>query len=193
MARPREFDTDDAIERAMGMFWTHGYAATSLADLTDAMGISKSSLYETYGNKHALFLAALRRYADSHLAEAVAILEGDRPGREAIAAVFDRLLGRALSGEPRAGCFLANCASELAPHDPEIARYVADALARMEDAFACAVARGQAAGDIARRHDARALARFLVTSANGLQVMSKAGRDRAALEEVKRIVLAALE
>jgi len=193
MARPREFDTDDALDRAVEVFWTHGFEATSLVDLTAAMGISKSSLYETYGNKHDLFLAALGRYADSRLGQAVAILESDLPGREAIAAMFDLLLARALSGGTRTGCFLANCASEMAPHDRDAERRVAAALGRMEDAFARAVERGQAAGDIPRRHEARALARFLVTSANGLQVMSKAGRDRAALEDAKRIVLAALD
>ncbi len=192
MARPREFETDDALERAMAVFWARGYEATSLVDLTDAMGISKSSLYETFGNKRDLFLAALDHYAQSRLAPLVAILEGDRPGREAIAAVFAVLVERALAGQTRHGCFLANCASEVAPHDADAARLVAGALGRMEDAFRHAVARAQAEGAIPPGRDSRALARFLVTVANGLQVMSKAGFGRAALEDVIGVAIAAL-
>lgn len=193
MARPREFDANDALERAMDVFWTRGYAATSLVDLTDAMGISKSSLYETFGNKRDLFLAALDHYAQSRVGQMVAVLEGDRPGREAIAAVLATLVERALAGRTRSGCFLANCASEVAPHDPDTRRLVAAALGRMERAFHSAVARAQAEGAIAPGRNARALARFLVAVANGLQVLGKAGFGRETLENVVGVALAALD
>ena len=128
MARPREFNPDDAVEQAMQAVWSKGYEATSLSDLTRAMGISRSSFYETFGSKHGLFLEAIERYRDTTVERAVAELEGDGPARAAIAGVFGRVVDNAVGRGDRRGCFVCNCATEVSPHDPEAAARVAACL-----------------------------------------------------------------
>ena len=120
MARPKEFDVEQALEAAMRAFWERGYEATSLSDLTEAMGVPKASLYATYGDKHRLFLAALARYSRHELDGLRAALAGRSP-RAALEAVF---AGAVSSLDPRdshRGCFVANSVAEVGPHDAEAA------------------------------------------------------------------------
>ena len=191
MARPREFCQEEALDQAMLVFWAKGYEATSLTELTRAMGISKSSFYDTFGSKHDLFLAAIERYSAEATERMVADLEGDGSAREAIAAVFWRTTDCA-DGDRR-GCFMGNCAVEVSPHDPAAAARIAAGISRFERAFEKAVRRGQQGGEISSGHDARSLARYLVASLHGLQVMAKAKPDKEASEDVIRVVLAALD
>ncbi|MFQ5775406.1 MAG: TetR/AcrR family transcriptional regulator [Kiloniellaceae bacterium] len=193
MGRPREFDENEALERAMEVFWAKGYEAASLQDLTEAMGLSRSSFYETFGSKHALFLAAIERYGDIIARRLEADLAGCRPAREAIARVFEIAVETAVDEGDLRGCFLGNCAVEVSPNDPAAAAQVRAGLARIEDKFYQAVRRGQNAGEIPTERDARALARYLVGSLNGLRVTAKANPDAAALRDIVRIVLAALD
>ena len=194
MVRPREFNAEDALERAMQLFWAKGYEATSLSDLTAAMGLSKSSLYDTFGSKHELFLAAMDRYNETVAARrAAGVIDGAKDSRAGIAAVFAAFLDEMVGQGEKRGCFVNNSAVELAPHDAAVAARVAAGLAHLEESFHGAVRQGQEAGDIAERHDARALARYLTASLNGLVVLAKANPERAALEEVVGVVLAALD
>lgn len=193
MARPREFDSDQALDKAVQVFWTGGYEATSLCDLLAAMGLSKSSFYETFGSKHALFLAALDRYEKTETSRAVAWLEQPGSPRKAIRALFERLVEKACTKGERSGCFLNNCAVEQAPHDAQASARVSTAMTRMEEAFRRAVKRGQGMGEINRTHDARALARFLNSNLNGLNVVAKVNPDRKALKDVVAVVMNALD
>ena len=194
MARPREFNAEDALEKAMQLFWAKGYEATSLQNLTAAMGLSKSSLYDTFGSKHELFLSAMDRYNETVAARHVAgVIASATDARAGIAAVFAAFLDEMLGAGEKRGCFVNNSAVELAPHDAAVAARAAAGLAHLEESFYGAVRQGQEAGDIAAGRDARALARFLAASLNGLIVLAKINPKRAALEEVVEVVLAALD
>ena len=193
MARPREFDTDDVLEKAMQAFWSGGYEATSLADLTRAMGISKSSFYEAFGSKHALFLATIERYGETTAERTVGLLEKSTWAKGAIAAVFELVIDSATAEGQRRGCFMNNCAVANASRDTAVASRVIGFMDRLEAAFESAVARGQEAGDIPSDHDAQALARFLASSLQGLIVTAKANPDREKLNDIVRVVLAALD
>ncbi len=194
MARPREFNAEDALEKAMQLFWAKGYEATSLSDLTAAMGLSKSSLYDTFGCKHELFLSAMDRYNETVATRFVAgVIDGATDSRAGIAAVFCCFLDEMLGKGDKRGCFANNSAVELAPHDAAVAARAAAGLAHLEETFYRAVRQGQEAGDIATGRDARALARYLAASLNGLIVLAKTNPERAALEEVVEITLAALD
>lgn len=193
MARPKEFDSCVALERAMEVFWAKGYEGTSLNDLLAAMELSKSSLYETFGSKHELFLAALDRYRDTRTAMMIRALEDAETARSGVQAVFDQAVETAVTpGKPR-GCFLNNCAVEVDPSDKAALQRVRGGVGLMEEAFRRRLEQGQAAGEIAADHDASALARYLNSTLMGLAVMGKANPDREKLEEIVKIALQALK
>jgi len=177
----------------MHVFWARGYVGASLNELIEAMGLSKSSFYETFGSKHELFLASLDFYRDTVLHKLAEHLAGAPSPRAAIAEGLAMVIDKTLKQGDRRGCFIGNCATETASGDRAVAARVTAGMAHIEEAFHGAVARAQAVGEIPARHDARALARFLTSSLNGLRVMAEANRDRAALEDVVRITLSALD
>ena len=193
MARTKEFEPERALARATDLFWRRGYEATSMRELLGAMGIGRGSFYDTFGDKHALFLASLDRYREAAEESTLSMLEAGS-AKEAIRTVFeDAVDGLARQAEPRRGCLLANTAVELAPHDPEVGERIAGHVARTEEAFERTIVRGRASGELAARHDPEALARFLVNNLLGLRVLARTGAPRRALEDVARVALEALE
>lgn len=194
MARTKEFDPQRALARATDLFWRRGFEAASVQELLDCMGIGRGSMYGTFGDKHALFLAALDRYREEAEGSTASTLEEGGSPKESIRAVFGSMVdGLASQEEPRRGCLLANSAVELAPHDAEVGERVSRYVARMEEAFERTIVRGQASGEIADRHDPEALACFLVNNSLGLRVLVKTGASRRALEDVARVALGVLE
>jgi TetR/AcrR family transcriptional repressor of nem operon len=193
VARQKEFDRSVALDRAMAVFWTKGFEATSIEDLVARMGIQRGSLYGTFGSKRALFLAALDRYQRGVAKELFDALEQPGSGTEAIRRFFLLKIAGSLERGRPLGCLLTNSAVELARRDPGASAKVAASLAGLEDAFHRALVRAETAGEIERGRDLRALARFLTSSAQGLSVMARAAPDRSLLEDVVKVVLAAVE
>ena len=193
MARPREFSKNEALEKAMQVFWAKGYRATSLSDLIHAMGLSKSSFYDAFGSKRALFLSAIDHYNHTVAAGSIAALIAEAGGgRAGIAAVFERYLADMVDAGERRGCFVNNSAIEMAPSDDQAAALVGAGLANLEEAFHGAVTKGQARGEIAPEREPRALARYLASSLNGLLVLAKVRPERTTLDEVVSLVLETL-
>ncbi|MBO6520874.1 MAG: TetR/AcrR family transcriptional regulator [Rhodospirillales bacterium] len=192
MARPKEFDVDHALREAMNVFWSNGYKATSLGDLTRAMRISKSSMYETFGSKHDLFLATIEHYIRTQTTQISGAAHIDAPAVKVIRALFHRAVQRMAEPNSRRGCYLNNCAVEVSVRDGEAGERVEKGLDMMEEAFVELVARGQREGDIATHHDPRPMARFLVSSLNGILVMGKAHADTDKLNDVVDITMNAL-
>ena len=193
MARPREFDIDDALERAMNVFWAKGYEATSMADLMAAMSLSKSSLYDTFGSKHELFISALERYNARVAGPGIsAIVEGAGGGTAGIAAIFAKYVEDFARLKETRGCFIGNCAVELGARDEICTVKVAEGLATMEAIFRGAVETAKARGEIPGTADARRLARYLTSSLNGLIVLGKADADRETLQDIVDTVMASL-
>jgi TetR/AcrR family transcriptional repressor of nem operon len=193
MARPREFDEDTALERAMQAFWAKGYESTSLDDLCEATGLARSSLYAAFGDKRELYLRALDRYEDGVGERIAAALARPLPVRKAIAAFVDRLVEDIVSGPGRRGCFIGNCAAELARGDRGAATRVRKSLERIETGFRDALARAKAEGEISASADVAALARFLTAGIQGLRLVGKANPDRAVLKDVAAVMLRCLE
>ncbi|HJO75551.1 MAG TPA: TetR/AcrR family transcriptional regulator [Rhodospirillales bacterium] len=192
MARPREFDTTEALSQAMQVFWTKGFDATSLNDLLDAMGLSKSSFYDTFGSKHEVFLETIEHYKKTITAQFSGVAGLNSPARKLIESLFERAVSRLTEEGGQRGCYLNNCAVEVAPHDPKAAKLVNGGINLMEDAFFDLVQRGQSEGDIASDKDARALARFLTSSLNGLLVLGKANPDREVLTDICKTTIKVL-
>jgi TetR/AcrR family transcriptional repressor of nem operon len=161
-------------------------------DLLEEMGIGRGSMYDTFGDKRALFLAALERFEETRVSRADEILEGSASAVEGIRRLFETTIEGLVSYEPRRGCLLANTAVELAPHDEQIARRISCYVRRTEDAFERALVRGRATGEIPADKDPKALARFLVSILHGVRVLARAGVDRAVLDDSVRTALEAL-
>lgn len=187
MPRTKEFETGDALDAAMQLFWRKGYAATSLRDLLDGMGIGYGSFYNAFGDKHALFLASLDRFRELRTSWIDEVLEDS--GLRGMEEVFRRTVDGLVGFEPRRGCLLANTAVELGPHDAEVAAKISRYVRHTEAVFERAVIRAQEAGEIPADRDPRAMACFLVNTLHGLRVLARVGTDRAVLEDAVRVAL----
>ncbi|WP_255568500.1 TetR/AcrR family transcriptional regulator [Neoroseomonas alba] len=175
----------------MTRFWEHGYAATSVRDLGDCMGLGAASLYNAFGDKRALFTRCLDRYLDRNMRERIARHEASNPPREAIEAFLAESVERSLAD--RRGCLLVNTALEIAPHDEEVGEVVAARLGELEAFFRRCILRGQRSGTIARRHPARDLARLFLTTVMGLRVLARARPEPALLRGAVRQALTLLD
>lgn len=192
MGRPRKLAPDKALGRAMGRFWSHGYAATSIADLVGETTLNRGSLYGTFGDKQVLFAACLERYAAS---AAGAWLEGlERPGAglDEVRRFFRSLAAYAAGDPARRGCLMVNTAVELAPHDKAAEDAAARHFRRMGDAFRAALERAQAADALAPGADPAALAPYLVAVASGLLVLARVGVERGMAERIADTALVML-
>jgi TetR/AcrR family transcriptional repressor of nem operon len=193
VGRKREFDRDEALDRAMQLFWCKGYEATSVQDLLDEMGINRGSFYDTFGDKRSLFLAAIDRYNETFLAKLRIGLESSNSPKSAITNTIKDLAARAAADAQRRGCLVTNSVVELAPHDSEAAGRAAWCLEQMEGVFYDALVRARTQGELGERHDPRTLARFLISSYQGMRVMSKIHRGQSSLGDIVNVVVAALD
>jgi len=187
--RPREFDTDAAVERAMGVFWSGGYHGTSLPDLLKATALSRGSLYAAFGDKHGLFLRALDRYIDDALTRLDSELD---PRKSALAGVRKCLAGyvdRTSGVAGKRGCLVVATAMELAAHDPEVEQRIRRFFKTMESRLTEALARAQVSGELADGVDPRIAARLLVCLVEGMRVVAKTGSDRATSQAVVQTLI----
>ena len=193
MARHKEFDRDEALQRAMEVFWSRGYEAASVGELVKHMGINRQSLYDTFGDKQALYLQALDRYREVEGRKMFELLE--RPGsvKKALRRLFEGVVAGSFCGGERRGCFVGNAMSERAGRCPETAARACGQLAAAEEALYRALLRGKRAGEIEGGRDLRAVARFLYGSLQGLQLMAKATQDRKTLQDVVKVTLSVLD
>jgi TetR/AcrR family transcriptional repressor of nem operon len=193
MARQKEFDRDEVLHKAMEVFWARGYEGTSIQDLVKHMGINRQSIYDTFGDKHSLFLQALDRYCEIESRKVFEVLE--RPGsmKRNLRRLFEEAVARAMSAEGQRGCFVGNSMSELAGRCQETADRTCNSVARAEKMFQRALERGKQQGDFIEVRDPRAVARFLYSSLQGLNLMAKATRDRKMLNDVVKVTLSVLD
>lgn len=193
MARHKEFNRDEALQKAMEVFWSRGYEAASIQDLVKHMGINRQSLYDTFGDKHALYLQALDRYGEVESRRMLEFL--DRPGsvKKTLRQFFDDVVEGSLGKGQRRGCFMGNAMSELAGRCKETASRTCSNMAAAEEAFYRALLRGKREGELEHVRDLRAIARFLYSSLQGLVLMSKATQDRKTLEDVVKVTLSVLD
>lgn len=189
MARPREFDADKALDKAMRVFWERGYQGTSIEDLMKALGVRKQSLYGAFGDKRSLFLKCLNLYAQQTLVSVQTMLnESDSP-LEGIRRVL-RYASRPV--EPKdcpAGCLMANTALEMGLSDPKVAEEVRKMFRSFERILAAAARRAQEQGEIGTNVDTAVIGLSLANTINGIRILEKTGASK---QQVKRVVETAL-
>ena len=192
MARPRDFDEAVALDAAIECFRQHGYEATSVRDLTACMGIGPTSLYNSFGDKRALFIKALERYVNCSVRARLKRLESSLPPKQAVRTLIEDVIERSLTDRTRGGCLLINSALEIAPHDPELGAEIAKRLSEIEGFFRRSIVAAQTSGVIPRKLNSSDVARLLLGVLLGIRVLARSKPERALLEGVARPALALL-
>jgi AcrR family transcriptional regulator len=190
--RPRTFDADDALERAVEVFWRHGYEGASLHELTAAMGVNKPSLYAVFGSKEELFRRAVARYAEIDMAYARKALE-ELTARDVLRTLLhDNVDALTQPGRPP-GCLSVQGGVSCGPDNAGVAEFLAASRLAGEQALADRLARAVDEGDLAATSDPTALARFVMTFSEGQAVHAAAGAQRDQLRQSADIALTALD
>jgi len=191
MGRPKGFEPDAVIAQAMETFWSKGYTDTSPADLVEATGVAKGSLYHSFGSKRQLFDRALDRYSQMQAERAVECLAQPGTAKERIRAYFALLMDDDLDGPVRRGCLAQNTVGELGGRDAEVTRAVHRLQEGVIELFAARIRQGQRDGDVDEDVDAQAQAMLLQTALAGLRVMARTF-DRPTLYRIIDTSLAGL-
>jgi TetR/AcrR family transcriptional repressor of nem operon len=178
--RPRAFDTQQALARARDLFWSRGYAATSVQDLVDELGVQRGSLYAAFGDKHDLYLKAVALYAKDNREHLEAVLR-DGPLLPALRRML--LEPSALTGAPelpqgRRGCLVGNTTAELVPGDEAARALAAAAYDGFTEVVTAALARAQATGEVTTSATPEAQARLLLLLFQGSALVSRVQPDR---------------
>ncbi|MFQ5493960.1 MAG: TetR/AcrR family transcriptional regulator [Phycisphaerae bacterium] len=191
MARPKQFQPEYALGKAMEAFWGRGYEATSVQDLVNATGVSRQSLYDTFGGKRDLFLACIDHYIRTINGRIPQILGAPgsplanvRRAMTEMANVFAAQNGR--------GCLVSNTVVEMGDHDSAIAEKVRSNLRFVRAIIHGALDRSVEAEELPRSTDTAALSRFLLCTLQGLVVMARAGAEPGEVQEVTGVALSVL-
>jgi TetR/AcrR family transcriptional repressor of nem operon len=192
MARPKEFDPERALAKAMSVFWRLGYETTSTDVLIREMGIAKQSLYDTFGDKRALYLKALAYYRDKTNAGLRQVFESNRSVRDGFARLLFDLSSESREQHQR-GCLLlsANLARDIG--DAVIADFLRDNQATVESIFVEALRNAQERGELSRKQNPVALGRFFLVTIQGMRAMARLKSERTALEQIARVALAVFD
>lgn len=189
MGRPKQFDSEVAVDAAMEVFWRKGYAATTPQDLVDALGIGKGSLYHAFGSKQELFLRALRHYGDTQVAALAERLRAPGPVKERLRAALHLLAESDLADPDLRGCLAVNTSAELLGAGREAAEVIRGVFDRIEAVLQKAVEEGRCTGEINARCDPHEIASGLLATIVGMHVLA---RTADGPERLARIVAAAL-
>jgi len=188
MARPKEFDPEHALEKAMNLFWRLGYENTSMEALMQKMGIARQSIYDTFGDKRALYLKAMALYRDQTNSQTQKMLNEIPLVRDGFAKLLYGLAGETREQHER-GCLLLSANLQRDLKDAAIRDLLRDNQARVEAIFLQALARAQKQGELSPKDDLVALAHFFVVTIQGMRAMARLKSDKRALEQVARIAL----
>ncbi len=193
MSRPIEFDRQEVLLKAMMVFNQKGYAASSIQDLLDAMGLNRGSLYAAFGDKRALYMEALNLYERLSVDGFEGFLSaGESPIRN-IQAFFDMTFLGLAQEQLRAGCFFVNTIVEMTDIDQDLVDTAGSKLDRLEAALEKALERAQETGELSRDKDPVAIARFLGTAIKGLRVTCKQNQDKEVIGNIIKTALSVLE
>jgi TetR/AcrR family transcriptional repressor of nem operon len=191
--RTKAFDIDQVLDKAVRIFWLKGYEATTIPALEIQMGIKRQSLYNTFGNKHSLFLSALKRYHDQIIVENFAQLLTTSSPKRAIKDYFYQRIKGIRDPNTIDGCLITNSLTELGLSDQEVKKQTKKTLEYMEQVFYKAIMRAQDLGEVDSSKNAELIAMQLLNNAQGLFVLSKSGTSRKKLNTLVEQFLTILD
>lgn len=182
--RPLSFDRDQAVQRAMLLFWQHGYEATSLSQLTAALGVPPSSIYTAFGDKKGLFLAAVQRYVTGGPVSASSIIQGAASARKAAQSLLrEAAIGYTAAGTPR-GCLLASSAISCSPVASDVQQVLARIRRGIQRELRDKLRQGRQRAELPADTDVDALAAHTMAVIQGMSTLARDGASRAALLRV---------
>ena len=193
MARAKEFDETAVLNKALNVFWCKGFNGTSAQDLVDALGISRSSLYDTFGDKRNLFIQSLQYYRENMSGRMIELIDKSENIEKTVSDIFKAATTEAIEDKLSKGCFIVNSTIELASHDKEVASIINQNIQDIEDALCKAIKKGQDEGIFSTAQTARAYARFLFNNISGIRVASRYGADKHVYDDIVKITLSVLK
>lgn len=196
MAGTRKFDPDHVLQAAMETFWRVGYQGASIDLLVRETGIGRGSMYNSFGDKHGLFLSALDHYDETICAERLGLLLASGSPKAVLRAFIDHI-ARPRRRDRRDnllyGCLMTHSAVELCPDDPYVVARVDWNLQKLEGAFRTLLQRGRDAGEISDAKDLDALARFLTVAVQGLLVTARGFSEESLITDSIDVIMASLD
>ena len=193
MPRSKLFDKEEALKKAMVLFWEKGYHATSMQDLVDTLGISRGSLYDTFGGKQELFDRAIGLYQNTNQNNILTFFEAHPKVKAGLAKLFENAIDETLEDANKKGCFVVNTTTELTPGDEKMLSFLQENKQGMEEIFYNYLSKGVDNGEISKDKDLRTMATFIFTFYNGLRVISKLDHNRESLLSSVKTALTLLE
>lgn len=194
MARTKQFNEEEILDKAISLFWDKGFNGASAQDLVNHLGLSRSSIYDTFSDKHTLFIKALQQYRKQSSDALKELLSNSKDVKEAIRTIFKQAVLETLKASENKGCFMVNTTTELAIHDAEIAKIVNDNRNEMQNLFFEAIQKGQEMGNISKDKNALALSRFIFNSYSGIRVSARSlGIDKETLDDIVKVTLSVLD
>lgn len=193
MARHKEFNEKIVLEKAMELFWKQGYEKTSMQDLVDYMGIHRRSIYDTFGDKHSLFLASLTYYETFVIETFTRIIFNSPTVKTAVREIFNYVVQAAASDDYPAGCLSVNTAAELSLVDKDVKNMVTKMFKDTEIMFEHLLEEGRKKGELNKELDPQVTAQFLHNNLVGLRVIVKTNYSKEELESVLDLMLKVLD
>jgi TetR/AcrR family transcriptional regulator, copper-responsive repressor len=190
--RPRAYNPDEALQRALRVFWRHGYARTSLDDIVAATGMNRPSLYAAFGDKRSLYLKSLAHY---HTITGEALrraLSGTDPLRATLMRVYEAAITLYLSGDQALGCFAVGTATTEAAEDPEVRAMLAESTRRLDQAFEARIIAARDAEELPPDTDTVALASLASATLHTIAIRARAGIPRDELLDLARRAVAVI-
>jgi TetR/AcrR family transcriptional repressor of nem operon len=169
----------------MRLFWRKGYAATSVEDLTEALGLSRSSLYDTFGDKRALFLETLQHYSERVISHVEQTLDESPSPVAAIQTLFDEFIAGVGNDAGAMGCFMVNSIAELVPYDPDVTAMAATYTATLERLMTEALAEAASRDRVTKKQTPEQLAVYVFNMIQGMRVIIKSG---ATVDQAQAVV-----
>lgn len=191
MARKKEFDEKEALKKAMELFWQQGYEKTSMNDLVSHMGVHRRSIYDTFGDKHSLYMSALIHYEEVVRMKMKKKAEYGLPVKQVMRELFEMVIY--LDDRQPRGCLSVNAAVELSLLDQEVATKITEMFTKTEILFYELLKKGQEQGEISERHDIKGLSHYFHNALVGIRVLVKTTDDTRKLESIIELTLSILD
>ena len=180
MPRPRQYKYEAVLEKAMDLFWAKGYNGTSIQELVDYLKLSKASMYEAFGDKHGLFIATLKNYR-KRIQNNFKLLEEMPSAKAAIRLSFESAIEEVTDKRHRRGGYVTNTAIEMAPHDPEVEKWVADCMGDLEKLYVKLLKNAIEKGELQDVANVETTAYYLSNTLQGMMVYAKVKQDKQKL------------